>query len=229
MLKVDLKELESLYLSGVMVPDISKKLGCSKRYVHTKVKELNLPRRSKYLKRGANGRITEKSLEEKFQDKVEFTEVCWIWKGSKTRHNYGVILHQGKSLLAHRVSYELFKGEIPKGLFICHKCDNPSCVNPEHLFAGTPRDNLMDCIKKGRRPDYTRDGKTNPRARLTWDEVDKIREDCLNSGLSKCEIARRNGVSDSAIRKIVKGTMWKINGRETGVALNDNRKDNVKI
>jgi hypothetical protein len=75
---------------------------------------------------------------------------CWEWQGGKSKDGYGYLHLAGQTKLAHRVSYELHHGEIPKGLVICHKCDNPPCVNPKHLFIGTHLDNAVDRDKKGR-------------------------------------------------------------------------------
>lgn len=75
---------------------------------------------------------------------------CWLWTGSIAQHGYGVFGIKGHSQRAHRVSWAMHRGKIPDGLYVCHRCDVPSCVNPAHLFLGTQRDNIHDCIKKGR-------------------------------------------------------------------------------
>jgi hypothetical protein len=77
-------------------------------------------------------------------------ENCWLWQGSISLSGYGRFYFRQKAHLAHRASYLLFKGEIPSGLDVCHKCDIRNCVNPEHLFLGTRSDNMRDCVNKKR-------------------------------------------------------------------------------
>lgn len=75
---------------------------------------------------------------------------CWEWKGPFFQSGYGRVILNGRSQRVHRVSFQLFNGEFDKSLFVCHKCDNPKCVNPKHLFVGTCKDNTHDSINKGR-------------------------------------------------------------------------------
>jgi len=92
----------------------------------------------------------EERLRVRFWEKVrKIKKGCWEWV-AVTAHGYGRISVRGVMVLAHRLSWIWANGEIPKGMFVLHKCDNPTCVNPNHLFLGTKKDNTQDCIRKGR-------------------------------------------------------------------------------
>lgn len=95
------------------------------------------------------------SVIDRFLNKVNKGEKCWLWTGAKNTEGYGYLKIQGKMFRAARVSYELFKGIIPLGMIVMHTCDNPPCVNPAHLVIGRSKDNTLDMIKKGRaKTDY---------------------------------------------------------------------------
>ena len=113
--------------------------------------------------------------------------------------------------MAHRVAWELAYGQVPNGLFVCHRCDNPPCVRPEHLFLGTARDNTQDAIAKGRfvfnlRPETTR-GEANGRAKITEDQVREIRKR-RESGVGTGSLAKEYGLSRSFVQKIVRRERW---------------------
>ena len=91
-----------------------------------------------------------KSIDERFWSKVNKTGDCWLWTGVRVGIGYGQIYLNGKKTPAHRVSWLLHHGIIPNGLLVLHKCDNPPCVNPNHLFTGTNSDNMKDAYIKGR-------------------------------------------------------------------------------
>lgn len=93
---------------------------------------------------------------ERFNEKVEKTDSCWLWTGALNGKGYGCMSYNGKATSAHRLSYILHKGEIPDGLIICHTCDIPKCVNPDHLWAGTPSENMKDMFAKDRQGSTSR-------------------------------------------------------------------------
>lgn len=111
-----------------------------------------------------HGNLTGKRFsgpaEQRFWNYVDASGSCWIWTGSKTDAGYGTHWTDDKKLVgAHRYSYELHNGPIKDGLFVCHRCDNPPCVNPGHLFLGTAKDNAEDMVRKGRNRNGHKSGK----------------------------------------------------------------------
>lgn len=146
---------------------------------------------------------------------IEDTFSCWTWLGCKNEQGYGRMLCRvnGKSInyFTHRISYMIYKGKIPKSKLVLHRCDTPSCVNPTHLFIGTPRDNMVDSVNKGRhgrRPTESYDrGEDHARARLTNRLVKKIL--CMHKrGIQGKDIADTIGVSWTCVYDVLLGRTW---------------------
>ena len=146
------------------------------------------------------------SIAERFWKKVDVRDpdACWTWLASTKQGGYGKIIgDDGRFYLAHRVAYELLIGVIPVGMLLCHRCDNPACVNPAHMFTGTQADNLKDMRAKGRGNPPR--GASHPRARLTEQLVFQIRSDYR----SHRQLAKVLGISKSAIGMAKAGVTWK--------------------
>lgn len=136
-------------------------------------------------------------------------EPCLEWTGAKV-YGYGVRRYKGKMWRAHRAAWDEAYGPIPPGLLVCHKCDNRACVNPSHLFLGTPQDNSSDMVAKGRskRCGHGRNrfvGVANGRSKLSDEQVDEV----LRTKGSTRALALRFGVDRTTIQKIRRGVNWK--------------------
>lgn len=129
---------------------------------------------------------------------------CWEWIGSRDVYGYGRIKRNGQTSKAHRLSFEFAGGAVPSDRFVCHKCDNPCCVNPAHLFLGTSVDNNKDRHSKGR----TASGEGHTNARLDTARVIRIRERYA-SGETSESLGREYLVHPSQILKIVNRRQWK--------------------
>jgi len=160
---------------------------------------------------------------------------CWEWQGARIHFGYGAFKLRGKSVKAHRVAWELANGPIPSGLFVCHRCDNPPCCNPNHLFLGTHADNTADMVAKGRavagdrhhsvvhpeclargnrhwtrtRPQNLRRGASHPRAKLSEDDVRAIRATYALGGVRQVDLADKYGVPQTAISQVIRRATWK--------------------
>jgi predicted XRE-type DNA-binding protein len=137
-------------------------------------------------------------------DKSSGPDACWEWQKGKTSDGYGEARANKRTVYAHRLAYELSKGEIAPGLHVCHHCDNPACCNPRHLFLGTNRENHEDMARKGR----STLGERNAQAKLTAEDVRHIRELYAEGNLSQRAIAEMFGVRDPAICRIVTRKRW---------------------
>lgn len=145
-----------------------------------------------------------KTVQERFYLYTKRTPECWLWVGFKDPNGYGRLNIAGIPMLASRLSYQLHFGDIPDGKYVCHKCDNPSCVNPEHLFLGTQRDNVADMISKGRARKRGMPGTEHPASKLDEDAVREIRR----SDQTDAELAERFQVSRPTIHAVRKRKTW---------------------
>jgi carbonic anhydrase/acetyltransferase-like protein (isoleucine patch superfamily) len=127
-----------------------------------------------------------------------------LWGGPWNANGYGILNVIGVPMLAHRASYIRYRSEIPDGMFICHHCDVPACVNPDHLFVGSNSDNMRDMLSKGRRRPYRR-GSAHQNSRLTEEDVRSIRASSENYTV----LGRRYGVTKHNIYAIRSRKAWK--------------------
>lgn len=149
----------------------------------------------------------------RFWDQVEKTPSCWLWKGWKLNSGYGETSVNGKRITAHRLSYRLANGPIPKGKIIMHQCDQPLCVRPDHLFLGTDADNTADKIAKRR---HIHGSAMWWRARLTEDLVRAIRAEFrqerrpgTRSHTNATVLAKKYGVARNTIIYAATGRFWR--------------------
>lgn len=167
--------------------------------------------------------MNNKTLE-RFWAKVDKTTTCWVWKASKRNKGYGAFIYpssngdiiQGR---AHRFVWEIYNGTIPIGLCVLHKCDNPACVNPEHLFLGTKKDNNKDMCQKGRHRSGTsktslaeckyKRGEQHHAAKLRQKDVREMRKLYAIGGWSYSKLANRFDVVISCAYKIINKLAWR--------------------
>ncbi len=154
---------------------------------------------------------------------------CWVWLGATREGGYGSLRFHGRNVSASRLSWEWTCGPIADGMWVLHRCDNPPCVRPSHLFLGTAQDNARDRDAKGRNyqvtqpeklsrgerhwtsthPELIRRAERGTNAKLTWDQVARIRTRAVNEGLSSSALGAEFGVSARTIRFILRGETWK--------------------
>lgn len=186
----------------------------------------------------------------KITDIYKFYEVdqngCWNWTRARNK-GYGIINAMNRTFSAHRVSYELSCGPIPEGKSVCHKCDNPACINPEHLWLGSHSENMADMKDKGRGakppvhcgedhwrhryPEKVKRGADNPIAKLTDEQVIQMRRDYI-AGAKNAELAERYGLSPNSVQDITLGRSWvhllKVKGAPTLASLKKRAKQSQK-
>ena len=158
--------------------------------------------------------LTKKQLNRfwSYVDKKSVEE-CWEWKSYKGAGNYGHFYLNGKQIPAHRISWILENGPIPENdsndnrICACHKCDNPSCVNPNHLFLGTDLDNMKDRDRKGRRTPFSPIGNKNGNSTVSIETIKEI-ELLLKQGSKNVEIANQLDVSEALVSNVKHKNHW---------------------
>lgn len=178
-------------------------------------------KKKRVIKPGFKRKRKVKQLTERFWPKINKSGpwlrndlgICWEWTGYKDPHGYGRMSSQRgqPNLLAHRVSWEIHYGKIPKGLDCLHRCDNPSCTNPQHLFLGTHLDNMRDMDKKRRRKLNPARGEDVGGSKLSRRDVTDIRCRYDRASYHKSnaeELSKEFGVSRALIIRIINRTVW---------------------
>jgi hypothetical protein len=151
--------------------------------------------------------------EVRFMTKIDTTDPdkCWVWQDRLDKDGYGFIGRGGKyggQVRAHRFSYQMHYGVDPGELFVCHKCDNPSCVNPHHLFLGDYSANNKDSYSKGRNPNPIRRGEDSQQSRLTEDDVRTLRHRYATEQVTQQKLAEEYGISQVAVGCIIRRKTW---------------------
>lgn len=160
------------------------------------------------------------TADERFWSKVQKTDGCWLWTATRKPGWYGKFRFNGKQENAHRVAYILTYGTIPDGLWVLHRCDNPLCVRPDHLYLGTHQDNVRDRQERGRaacgdnngsrmHPERILSGEQCSWAKLTAAEVAAIRQEYALGNTTYHKLAAKYGVGKSQIGNILQGKVWK--------------------
>lgn len=193
-----MSRLESLVTTGVSLHDVCGALGRSAGSVRAKASELRLSfKQSRHL---------PQNVSDRFWNNVDRSskDGCWPWLKWCDTTGYGRFSLRNKGHAAHRFAWELAYGPIPDGLWVLHKCDNPPCVNPAHLFLGTHRDNMDDATTKGRMRSGTE--------KLSFEDAVSISALYAGGGISQRMLAKRFGVSQGAISSVVRGKTWRSAG-----------------
>lgn len=147
-----------------------------------------------------------KSFIQRFVEKIKINDEtdCWEWIGTKNSDGYGNFLVHDVVMKAHRISYLIHIGEIPSGMCVCHHCDNPSCVNPDHLFLGTHTDNMRDMTRKRRLKIPKLRGENCGSAKLSDLQVKEMRDIYKNEEISTGKLGKMFGISQPQAWRIVK-------------------------
>lgn len=145
-----------------------------------------------------------KGTTERFLKNVRKTGSCWIWTGAAFKGKYGAFWYERRTIGAHRASWLILRGEIPAGVFVCHRCDIPLCVNPDHLFLATPKENTLDMVTKGRGRWVS--GESHYMSKLTDAQI--IEMAALRGAETQAAVARKFGISRALV-----SMLWAGHGR----------------
>lgn len=204
--EIEVAEIRDALDQGVLQKELAKRYGVAQ----TTISQIKLNKHWVSSQPRLIHRFNSRPIEERFWKKVNKSSPteCWLWMGAKHPDGYGQICKDGQSVHAHRIAWELTYGEIPKGMSVLHRCDQPSCVNPTHLFLGNQIDNIKDMCSKKR--DKHPRGENHVGAKLTIIQVSEIRGALRNNykGLVP-QLAMKYGVSIGAIRGIKSNRTWK--------------------
>lgn len=158
-----------------------------------------------HWKRGLLPRQPEVTLAEKLKSRVEVSGLCWLWTRGRNNKGYGIVAVNGRRYYAHRASYEAFVGSIPPDMEVCHRCDVPRCINPDHLFLGTHAENMADAGRKGRMPKFPRFfGYKHPNSIFTPEQVQLIKA----SSLDAKKLAKQFGCHPQTVRNVRNGLRY---------------------
>ena len=184
---------------------------CERTYARPEGEKAGDWKKRRFCDRACFDAHTITTAPERFMSRVDQSGDCWIYQGDKTTNGYGTVRVRNQRTAAHRYSYEVHVGPIPDGMLVCHACDNPLCVRPDHLWLGTPADNVHDMHLKGRQAKDVRRyrGEAHARSKLTADAVRAIRAEYVPRKVPQRELARRYGVSQRLVLMVLKREIWR--------------------
>lgn len=182
---------------------------CRQKYLHFMQKERS-KKECPICKVEHNENCMECSTKCKILNRFTIVDQCWEWQGKINESGYGIlnVRESGKKIdiLAHRESYKIHKGEIPCGLCVLHKCDNTACINPEHLWVGTQKENAQDCVKKGRF--FNGHARSKASGKIKEEQVVEMRE-LYKNGISRKELQEKYKLSQSQVSGILTYKFWR--------------------